>query len=177
MDPVRPIALEEILAARVPMADTIVRTPLVRAERLSQLTGCELYLKLESLQATGSFKDRGAFVKLSSLDAGQRKRGPHCVPRLLPKWGGRVPVKIRTVSHSFGQYSLTVFGSRPAKSLLFALRVVVEARNCPALIACVGAGNSGNHIIRTILNSLYRFVKFPPERNKSRRRTGEHVRG
>src|SRR6478736_50130 len=65
-----------------------------------------------------------------------------------------------------GHYSLTVFGPGPAKSLLFALRVVVEARNYPALIACVAAGDSGNHIIRIIINYLYRFVKVPPERNK-----------
>jgi hypothetical protein len=40
----------------------------------------------------------------------------------------------------------------PAKSLLFALGIVVEARNLPALIACVASGNSGIHIIRIILN-------------------------
>jgi hypothetical protein len=51
-----------------------------------------------------------------------------------------------------GQYLLTVLVPGPAKSLLFALRVVVEARNHPALIACVAAGDSGNHIIRIILN-------------------------
>lgn len=69
------VGLTEIRAAAELVRGQVVRTPLVRAERLSQMTGCELYLKLESLQATGSFKDRGAFVKLSSLDAGQRERG------------------------------------------------------------------------------------------------------
>jgi threonine dehydratase len=69
------VGLKEIRAAAELVRGQVVRTPLVRAERLAQLTGCELYLKLESLQATGSFKDRGAFVKLSSLDAAQRKRG------------------------------------------------------------------------------------------------------
>jgi hypothetical protein len=39
----------------------------------------------------------------------------------------------------------------PAKSLLFALGIVVEARNRPVLIACAEAGNSGNHIIIIIL--------------------------
>ena len=69
------VGLTEIRAAAELVRGQVVRTPLVRAGRLSQMTGCELYLKLESLQATGSFKDRGAFVKLSSLDAGQRERG------------------------------------------------------------------------------------------------------
>ena len=39
------------------------------------MLGCELYLKLENLQRTGSFKDRGAFVRLSNLSAEEAKRG------------------------------------------------------------------------------------------------------
>jgi len=45
------------------------------APRLSALTGAEVFVKYENLQVTNSFKDRGALVKLSSLDEGQRKRG------------------------------------------------------------------------------------------------------
>jgi hypothetical protein len=52
--------------------------------------------------------------------------------------------------------------------LLFALVIVVEARNYPALIACVVAGNSGNHIIRIILNYPPGLVKFRRAHNKSR---------
>jgi threonine dehydratase len=69
------VGLAEIRQAAELLQGQVVRTPLVKAERLSQQLGCELYLKLESLQATGSFKDRGAFVKLSSLSAEQRQRG------------------------------------------------------------------------------------------------------
>jgi threonine dehydratase len=69
------LGLAEIRQAAELLRGQIVRTPLVQAERLSQMTGCALHLKLESLQATGSFKDRGAFVKLSSLPTEQRRRG------------------------------------------------------------------------------------------------------
>jgi threonine synthase len=41
-------------------------TPLVRAERLSELTGCEVWLKLEGANPTGSFKDRGMTVAVSA---------------------------------------------------------------------------------------------------------------
>jgi threonine dehydratase len=69
------LGLAEIRQAAELLRGQVVRTPLVQAERLSQITGCALHLKLESLQATGSFKDRGAFVKLSSLPEEQRRRG------------------------------------------------------------------------------------------------------
>jgi threonine dehydratase len=45
----------------------VVRTPLIHAPRLSDMLGCDLYLKLENQQFTGSFKDRGSYVKLLNL--------------------------------------------------------------------------------------------------------------
>lgn len=53
----------------------ILDTPLVRAHALDDETGCEVWVKLENLQATGSFKERGAFARLSRLDQAQRARG------------------------------------------------------------------------------------------------------
>ena len=44
-------------------------TPLVEAPHLSQLTGCEVYLKLEGANPTGSFKDRGMTVAVSAAVA------------------------------------------------------------------------------------------------------------
>src|SRR5436305_1145300 len=40
-------------------------TPLVPAQRVSQLTGCEVYLKVEGANPTGSFKDRGMTMAIS----------------------------------------------------------------------------------------------------------------
>ena len=69
------LGLEEIKAAAEAIAGEVVRTPLVPAPRLSQILGCELSLKLENLQFTGSFKDRGALNKLKSLGAEEAERG------------------------------------------------------------------------------------------------------
>ena len=51
------------------------RTPLVRSERLSAAAGREVYLKLENLQVTGSFKIRGVLNKLLTLTDDERSRG------------------------------------------------------------------------------------------------------
>lgn len=65
----------DIRAARKIIEGSVLRTPMLPAPRLSALTGAEVFVKYENLQVTNSFKDRGALVKLSSLDEGQRKRG------------------------------------------------------------------------------------------------------
>src|SRR3989442_15809371 len=53
----------------------VARTPTIRAAALSELAGCEVYLKLETMQSTGSFKERGALNKLLTLDAAERRAG------------------------------------------------------------------------------------------------------
>jgi threonine dehydratase len=50
-------------------------TPCARSDVLSRLFGCELYLKLENLQVTGSFKERGALNKILQLAPEQRAAG------------------------------------------------------------------------------------------------------
>lgn len=65
----------DIRAAAQRLAGRIMRTPLVRAEKLSAVTDADLWLKLESLQYTGSFKERGALNKLLTLSADERGRG------------------------------------------------------------------------------------------------------
>jgi len=67
--------LDSIRKAAEGIRDHVVRTPLVPAARLAETLGCELSLKLESLQFTGSFKDRGACWKLMNLDEESARRG------------------------------------------------------------------------------------------------------
>ena len=74
-DEALPVVIDDIRAAAEQIAGEVVMTPTVDAAPLSRLCGCRLALKLESQQATGSFKDRGALVKLKSLDAAARERG------------------------------------------------------------------------------------------------------
>lgn len=67
--------LEDVRAAARLTAGEVVRTPTIPSGPLSALHGAKVFLKLETLQRTGSFKDRGALVKLKSLDAEQSARG------------------------------------------------------------------------------------------------------
>ena len=69
------IDIKQIRAAREAISGEVVRTPMVSAPRLSRFLGCEIHLKLENQQFTGSFKDRGALVKLKGLTARQAREG------------------------------------------------------------------------------------------------------
>ncbi|WP_198513197.1 pyridoxal-phosphate dependent enzyme, partial [Brucella pituitosa] len=59
---------DDILDARRTLDGVAVRTPLLRSEKLDQLTGAKVFIKCENLQRTGAFKFRGAFNCLSRLD-------------------------------------------------------------------------------------------------------------
>ena len=64
-----------IRAARVRIRDGIVETPCAEALGLSGSLPCRVLLKLENLQRTGSFKDRGALNRLLDLTPDERRRG------------------------------------------------------------------------------------------------------
>lgn len=67
--------LQEILQAEHKIRPYIRQTPLEFSRTLSKLTGSQVFLKLENLQHTGSFKVRGAMNALLSLTPEQRARG------------------------------------------------------------------------------------------------------
>ncbi len=69
------IALADIEAARARVRDAIYVSPCAHSETLSRLAGNRIYLKLENLQMTGSFKERGALNKVLMLSAEERARG------------------------------------------------------------------------------------------------------
>jgi len=69
------VTLQTIEKARRDTAAFIEQTPLVRSEFLSRLSSAEVFLKLENLQITKSFKPRGAFNKLLHLKAEEVDRG------------------------------------------------------------------------------------------------------
>jgi threonine dehydratase len=66
---------EEIELARGKIQGTILRTPMIYSDTFSKLTGKEVFLKLENLQKTGSFKIRGAYYKLSRFTPAMKSRG------------------------------------------------------------------------------------------------------
>ena len=69
------IPIDQIRAARERVAGVVKTTPLDLSTTFSGLCGREIYLKLENLQKTGSFKVRGALNKILLLDATARGRG------------------------------------------------------------------------------------------------------
>jgi len=66
---------EDIAAAQRRIGGGVVRTPCLLSEPLSEITGCRIFVKMDNLQRTGSFKERGARNALLQLDDAQRKRG------------------------------------------------------------------------------------------------------
>ena len=66
---------EEIEIAQNKIQKAIRRTPMIFSEIFSTLTGQEVFLKLENLQKTGSFKIRGAYYKLFQLSPSAKKKG------------------------------------------------------------------------------------------------------
>ena len=73
VDPVRPIAIEDVEEARGRIADTVLRTPLVK---LAAGDGApEIWLKLEDLQPTNAYKIRGATNAVAHLSDEERAKG------------------------------------------------------------------------------------------------------
>lgn len=69
------IDVDDIRAAARRIAPHVPPTPAEASRRLSELAGCEIFLKLENQHHTGSFKERGACNKLSLLTADEAARG------------------------------------------------------------------------------------------------------
>jgi threonine dehydratase len=69
------LELHDIQAAAGRLAGHVLDTPFVESRTISQLTGCQVFLKFENLQYTASFKERGACNKLAQLSADERARG------------------------------------------------------------------------------------------------------
>src|ERR1043166_5139652 len=66
------VTLQSIDQARSGIRDAVVLTPCARSHALSEIAGAPVYLKLENLQRTGAFKERGALTKLLSLSPTER---------------------------------------------------------------------------------------------------------
>jgi threonine dehydratase len=69
---------EDIKEAYDILKNVAKRTPLEKSKTFSQMTKANVYLKLENLQTTGSFKIRGAYNKIYHLSKEERKRGVVC---------------------------------------------------------------------------------------------------
>ncbi|MGE0682110.1 MAG: threonine ammonia-lyase [Candidatus Binatia bacterium] len=69
------ITLADVQAARAQIGGALYESPCVYSETMSRLAGARVFFKLDNLQMTGSFKERGALNKLLSLAMSDRQRG------------------------------------------------------------------------------------------------------
>lgn len=70
-----PVTLADLYAAADTVRGAIVETPCSYSRTLSNICGCEIWLKFENLQFTSSFKERGALNRLTALSEEERRRG------------------------------------------------------------------------------------------------------
>ena len=69
------VTLKDVQAARERIRDALYLSPCARTETLSRVTRTQAFLKLDNLQMTGAYKERGALNKLLTLGAPERARG------------------------------------------------------------------------------------------------------
>lgn len=69
------ISLDKVYHANYVLKDVVRRTDIIYSSTLSEQSGCEVYLKTENLQVTGSFKVRGAYYKISQLSEEEKSHG------------------------------------------------------------------------------------------------------
>jgi threonine dehydratase len=70
-----PVQPADVVSARVMLEPVIRQTPILESSALSALVGGPVYLKCENLQRGGSFKVRGAYVRIARLSPAERERG------------------------------------------------------------------------------------------------------
>ena len=109
VEPVRPITLADVEDARERISGTVLRTPLVRLDLGSG--SAEIYLKLENLQPTNSYKLRGAVTQSAASDEEARAR----------RW---------TQAGKGGRRALPVCSRRPCSG------VAIETRRRPSSSGC-----------------------------------------
>ena len=69
------LTLDKVYHAQYALKDATRNTDIIFSPVLSEQSGCEVYLKTENLQLTGSFKIRGAYYKISKLSDEEKAKG------------------------------------------------------------------------------------------------------
>ncbi|MBD7996677.1 threonine ammonia-lyase [Arthrobacter sp. Sa2CUA1] len=73
--PQLPVTLDDVQAAAKLLDGVIAHTPIEQSRALGRITGSDVFLKCENLQRAGSFKVRGAYVRMAKLSEEQKARG------------------------------------------------------------------------------------------------------
>jgi threonine dehydratase len=96
-------SIRDIWQARRRISGNIHRTPLVYSQKLSDLTGAEVHLKMECWQLCGCFKVRGALSKLSSMTADQLCRG------IVTTSSGNHAIGVAYAAYQYGKIPTSIF--------------------------------------------------------------------
>jgi threonine dehydratase len=110
------ITLDDIKQARETIAPYVKRTPLERSETMSRRLGTNVYIKYELFQKTGSFKPRGAFNTILSLNEDERKHGVVAVS------GGNHAQGVAYAATTLGVESLILMPANTPQNYLDAAR-------------------------------------------------------
>jgi len=128
------VSLDDVISARDLIGPKVLRTPLLWSDMLSSISGAQVWLKVEALQRTGSFKVRGALNAVGRLTEEELRRGVITVSAgnhgmalafaarecgssavvVMPRTA--VPAKIAAVE-GFGGRPVLVDGSRMMESM------------------------------------------------------------
>jgi threonine dehydratase len=125
------LTLHEIYLAQQRIAPYIDRTSLIRSSLLSAQLGCDVWLKLENRQRTGSFKPRGALNKILSLSEEERARGI---------------VAASAGNHALGVAHAAQYLNLPKADLF------VQANAAPAKIAKIRQYNVNLHLVGNLFD-------------------------
>ena len=74
------VTVDDVRRAHARIRDAILLSPCARSETFSQLSGNQVFLKLENHQMTGAYKERGALNKLLLLSEAEKKRKRSWIP-------------------------------------------------------------------------------------------------
>ncbi|MBX6743177.1 MAG: threonine ammonia-lyase [Acetobacteraceae bacterium] len=69
------VSLADVQAAATRIRGAVLRTPTIPSDAISRVAGCRLFLKLDNLQPTGAFKERGAANRIALLTPREREAG------------------------------------------------------------------------------------------------------
>jgi threonine dehydratase len=137
------VPLQKIYDAQERIKNIAAKTPFSYAPYLSELSGCEVYLKKENLQVTGAFKIRGAYNKIATLSDAQRGCG--------------------VIAASAGNHAQGVAMS----ALKFGIRAVIVMPEATPLTKVNGVKHYGAEVILAGGNydEAYAYAKFYGEKN------------
>ena len=138
------VSVNDIRQAAKTLDGHIIRTPLLSAPALSRRLGCEIFVKLECLQHTSSFKARGAYMAMQDLTHEQRKKGVIAMSAGNHAQAVAYHAERMDVPATIVMPAQTPF-AKVARTRAFGAKVVLEGRNlneCEDTVATLIAEHS-----------------------------------